>query len=210
MIKNINPQNLLTTPFVAAKEWHLSNTDGDDLIILEDSGSEDTVALEFLDYSSGTAVLNTSCSIALEQQSTDLAQFQEGISGSGTFYPETEPTNKDGTYKRLVHSQIKTTFYNNYQNPLEIWGLENIDFPLGRTFRDISDVVRIFTIPRDIFGEKLVGKTIQLTDNSLDDNVEIVDDGNQNLIAKTNLFSKVQEVRKLGNNISSGSTTSCS
>jgi len=204
MIKHINHQNFQTTPFVAAKHWRLFNVDSDDLVLLEDTGSEDTVALEFTDYfvsGSGTcsSSVNTLCSIALEQQESDRAIYQEGATGSGAFFPDSEPTNRDGTFKRLIHAQTKAAFYNKFQNPTQIFGVEYIDFPLGQTFRDISDSIRIFTIPQNIFGERLIENTVHLADNSLDDNVEITDDGYQNLIAKANLFSKVQEVRSFGN-----------
>jgi len=207
MIKHINHQNFLTTPFVAAKNWRLFNVDSDDLVILEPTGSTDTVALEFVDYSTNNPFVNTECSIALEQQGNDRIVYQEGATGSGAFFPDSEPTNQDGTYKRLIHSEIKSTFYNKFNNPTQIFGMEYIDFPLGKTFRDLSDLVRIFTVPRDIFGERITENTVHLTDNSLDDNVEINDDGYQNLIAKANLFSKVQEVRSFGNIIMSGTSS---
>lgn len=207
MIKTINHQNFLTTPFVAYKAWHLFNDDSDDLVLTETTGSEDTIALEFVDYSTGTPFVNTTCSIALEEQDDDRLEYQEGITGSGTFFPETEPINEDGTFKRLVHSQIQATFYNTYHNPLEIFGIENIDFPLGGTFRDLSDFTRVFTIPRDIFGEKILPNSVQMMDNSLDDNVSIFDDGNQNIMAGFNLFSKIQEVRHFGNFISMESSS---
>lgn len=207
MIKHINHQNFLTTPFVAAKNWRLFNVDSDDLVILEPNGSTDTVALEFVDYSTDEPFVNTECSIALEQQGNDRIVYQEGATGSGAFYPDSEPTNQDGTYKRLIHSEIKSTFYNKFNNPTQIFGMEYIDFPLGKTFRDLSDLVRIFTVPRDIFGERITENTVRLTDNSLDDNIEISDDGYQNLIARENLFSKVQEVRSFGNIIMSGTSS---
>jgi len=208
MIKNINHQNFLTTPFVAYKSWQLYNNNSDELVILEPTSSEDTVALEFLDYSSGTgSFVNTECSIALEQQSEDLAKFQEGKTGSGIFYPEIEEQNADGTFKRLIYSQIKSAFYNSYKNPIQIFGVENIDFPLSQTFRDLSSQIRIFTIPRQVFGEKLIENSVQLNDTSLDDNIKIKDDGYQNLIAHSNIFSKIQEIRNFGNNIFFGTSS---
>ena len=212
MIKTINQQNLLTTPFVAAKNWNLFNSENDDLVLLESTSSDDslcdTLALDFIDYSiTGSPFVNSTCSIALEQQSNDLIIYQEGQTGSGHFLPNSEPTNRDGSYKRLVHNQIETTFYNNYGNPLKIWGAEFIDFPLGQTFRNISDFIRVFTIPQDVFGERVLENTITFQDNTLDDNVTIFDDGFQNLIAGTNLFSKVQEVRSFGNIIEQGTSS---
>lgn len=205
MIKQINSQNFLTSPFVTQKTWELSNTNNDDLILLESGSQEYTLALEFVDYSSGTGVLNTSCSIALENQSDDLAVYQQGYSGSGTFNTETEPINNDGTYQRSIYSLINAAFYNNYKDPFKIFGVENIDFPLSNTYRNISDYIRVFNIPQTIFGERIIPNSLVFEDETLDDNVKIIDDGNQNLIAFPNLFSQVQEVRAFGNNILSGS-----
>lgn len=205
MIKHINHQNFLTTPFVAAKYWHLYNRDPDDLVILEPTGSEDTIALEYTDYSTDDPFVNTECSIALEQQGSDRINYQEAISGSGKFYPDREATNNDGTFKRLVYTQTKATFYNKYNDPTKIFGIEFIDFPLGQTFRDLSDIARLFNVPQALFGERIVENTLQLNDTSLHDNVEIRDDGHQNLVARNNLFSKVQEIRAFENIIISGS-----
>ena len=219
MIKHINHQNILTTPFVAAKTWELNNRDPDDLVLLETySASVSTynppemfVAYEYVDYYSGsTPTLNRTCNIALEQQERDWVIYQEGITGSGYFSPEEEPTNPDGTYKRLIHAQTDQAFYNTYKNPLKIFGIEYIDFPLGRTERQITDAIRIFNIPQRIWGDSIIPRSVILFDNLLDDNVDIHDDGYQNLIAGTNLFSRIQEVRKFGNLILSGSiTNSC-
>jgi hypothetical protein len=207
MIKHINHQNFLTTPFVAAKSWHLYNRNPDDLVILEPTGSEDTVALEYTDYSTDDPFVNVECSIALEQQSGDRINFQEGVTGSGKFFPSSEPINTDGTFKRLVHAQTKQAFYNKYNDPTKIFGLDFIDFPLGQTFRDLSNVIRLFNVPQGIFGERIIENTVVLNDTSMDDNVEVRDDGYQNLVASSNLFSKVQEVRSLGNIIMDGTAS---
>lgn len=200
MIKQINKQNVLTTPFVTIKEWELYNIQNEDSVLIEPYISsvqiDDTlVALDFIDYNNGNPLLNRDCNIALEQQETDMAIYQEGINKTGIFYPDNEPKNNDGTYKRLVYSQINSAFYNKYKNPVQIFGIDYIDFQLSNTIRYIADEFRMFTIPQNIFGERIVPNSVYLYDNSLDDNIEIKDDGFQNLIAGKNLFSKIQEVR---------------
>ena len=206
MIKHINHQNLLTTPFVAVKQWELFNIQNDDVVLIEppDSSPEYPVALEYLDYNSGTPIINRDCDIALEQQESDILNYQEGITGSGIFYPDTEEKNTDGTYKRMVHTQTKLSFYNQYRDPTKMFGMEFIDFPLGKTNRELSDVFRLFSIPRHFFGDRLVEGSVRFYDTSLDDTVEITDDGYQNLLAGTNLFSKIQEVRHFENDILQG------
>jgi hypothetical protein len=196
MIKHINPQNFLTTPFAAVKQWELFNTDNPDVILIEPPGAEPeiAIALDYIDYT-GNPILNRECDLALEQQETDLAIYQEGISGSGFFDPSIDLQNPDGTFKRLVYDQTQRSFYNQYQNPLKIFGMDNVDFPLSKTLRNLGNQFLLFTIPQIIMGDKLVPGTIQMYDTSLDDNITITDDGYGNLLAGNNIFSSVQEVR---------------
>jgi hypothetical protein len=213
MIKHINHQNVSTTPFVAAKSRALSNIQNADTVILEPSGYPDgtNVSLDYIDYNSGDPIINRECDIALEQQDLDSLGYEEGITGSAKFNPDTDPQNTDGTYKSLVHRTIKNAFYNDYRNPTEIFGIEHIDFPLSKTLRNLSDKFRMFSIPQLVFGDKIKPQSVQFYDNLLDDNVVITDDGYQNLVAGTNLFSKVQEVRFYpsgGNYVITGSVTS--
>lgn len=223
MIKTINHQNFLTTPFVAVKQWNLYNVQNDDLVLIDQSSSlyletypggseqEIPVAMEYIDYNGSYPYLNRECNIALDQQTEDLVYYREGEKRTGTFWPNSEPKNIDGTYKRLVYSQVKEAFYNSYQNPVQIFGIENIDFQLGKTERFLSEFFRQFNIPQSTFGDRIKEGTVRFYDNSLDDNVEIKDDSHGNLIAGNNLFSKIQEVRWFGNQFESGSVAiSCS
>ena len=211
MIKNISRHSISTTPFVAVKAWELFNVQNDDLVLLEEFSASVNilgtfVAQDYIDYS-GNPIINRECNIALEQQEDDLAVYEEGNSGSGIFYPDTEDTNPRGSYKRLIHDQMKLSFYNNYRNPLQILGMENIDFPLSQTNRYLANHFLMFSIPRKVMGDRLLEGSIQMYDTNLDDNVEIVDDSYGNLIAGDNLFSKVQEVRHLGNILFEGTSS---
>jgi hypothetical protein len=136
-----------------------------------------------------------------------MVSYQEGLSGSGHFYPSSEPINNDGTYKRLVYSQINAMFYNNYNNPLQLLGVENIDLNLGGTYRALQDRLRVFTVPRIVFGERVIEGSMQLNDTIMDDNVTITDDGNQNLVAGNYLFSKIQTLGLVPNNILPGTSS---
>ena len=210
MIKHINHQNVSTTPFVADKARVLSNIQNSDTVILETSVYTDgtNVSLDYVDFNGGNPVINRECDIALEQQDLDSIGYEEGTIGYDQFDPSTNPQNTDGTYKSLVHRMVKNSFYNTYQNPTKIFGVEHIDFQLSKTLRNLSDHFRMFNIPQMFFGDKIQPRSVQFYDNLLDDNVVIFDDGCQNLIAGYNLFSKVQEVRSLGNYILQG-TSSC-
>ena len=212
MTKQINRQNFLTTPFVAIKQWELDNVNNEDLILLEPSASgvpilDTSLALEYIDYNTVTPSLNRNCNISPEQQPYDLATYEQGISGSGLFNPNSETKNNTGTYKRLVYNQIGRSFYNNYKNPLQIMGMDNIDFPLSETNRNLTNQFLLFTIPQKIMGDGLVNGSIIMYDTEMDDNVNIYDDSNGNLIVGNNLFSKIQEVRPLGNIINVGTSS---
>lgn len=213
MIKQLKKSDVSLAPFDATKAWELFNIDNPDGILLEPlSGSvplPDTyLTLDYIDYDVGPSpIWSDLCNIALEQQYADQAIFEEGISGSQEFFDPDGPQNQTGTYKILLYNQIANAFYNNYRNPTQIFGMENIDFPLSQTNRYLADDFRMFTIPRRLFGDKLVEGSIRFYDTAFDDNVNIYDDRVGNLIASQNLFSKVQEVRTLGNIVVTGDAT---
>jgi hypothetical protein len=211
MIKQISKHNILVSPFTAVKAWELDNVLNQDVVLLEEFSSSvlipDTeVALDYVDYTTLPLSINSNCNIALEQQDADGADYEEGISGSGLFNIESEERNMDGTYKRLIYDQTYRAFYNQYRNPTQIFGLDNIDFSLSNTNRVLSNEFLMFNIPRKIMGDKLVAGTIKMNDTTLDDNIEIYDDSYGNLIVGSNLFSKIQEVRSLSNSYFSGSS----
>lgn len=210
MLKPLHKNDTQITPFVATKDWELSNLINEDLILMEHSGvAGNPVALEYVEYDLTTPVLNISCSIALENQPNDKVLFRDGQKGTGIFYPDTEPANTDGTFKRLVYTQIKDIFYNNYRDPTKIWGIEQIDFDKSQTKRFISDQFKMFIIPTVVYGEKIIENTVILYDNTTDNNVIVTDDGNTNLFAGTNLFSHQQELGDFSNIFITGSNIGC-
>ena len=198
MIKLLKQYQVQVTPFAATKDWNLNNSDNDNLLLFESTGSEDglPIALEFLDYGDGSGypVENALCDIALEQQTNDLATSQTGLNVKGIVNVDTEPLNDDGTYKRSIYHQVKTMFYNSYLDPSKIWGIENIDFTLSQTQRNLSDQFRLIDVPRSVYGDKIVPKSVRVYDNTLDNVYLIQDDGNGNLFAGKNLFSHQQEL----------------
>lgn len=214
MIKNIKKFQIKLTPFDATKEWNMSTTNNQDVLLIESTSSVDetAVGLEFIDYGGLTNTSsfdNSECDIALEQQPDDLLNDKLGLNVSGLFYPQLDPVNEDGTYKRVIFSQVRTMFYNQFHDPTKTWGMNNIDFDLSKTKRKISDEIRLFDVPQSIYGDQIIPNTITLTDDSLDDVFSIVDDGNGNLIAGNNLFSHKQEVGKFINSFLNGADSTC-
>ena len=200
MIKQLQKSDVQNTPFIANTSWNLLNTNTEDVIILDGGSGDDTLALDFVDYSTDTpeGLLNNGCSISLEQQENNTVVYEEGISGSG-FFSTNDSKNPTGTYKRLVYQWILKSFYNSYHNPLNIFGIETWDFHTSGTQRYLSDEFRIFRIPQNQLGEKMAPGSVVFEDDTLDDIYIITDDGNCNLIASPNLFSRIQEVRHIEN-----------
>jgi len=207
MLKTLHKDDTTVTPYVATKDWQLSNVDNID-VILSEAGNP--IEYEHILFEPSEASPdNSGCEIAKEDQSSDLALYREGLKVSGIFYPDLDPLNTDGTYKRMVYTQVKTTFYNNYRDPTKMWGLEKIDFDSSNTKKFLADYVKILNIPTDIMGEKIIEGTVEIVDNSIDDIHLITDDGQNNLIAGPNLFSKRQEIGDFENIFSSGSNHFC-
>ena len=110
MLKTLTKFDTTTTPYIATKNWNLSNISNNDLVLAESGNS---VAVESVKYHYTYIETSSFCSLAKEDQSNDLAQYREGIKISGLFYPDQDIQNIDGTYKRVIYNQIKTMFYNN-------------------------------------------------------------------------------------------------
>lgn len=207
MLKELKRYQLQLTPFQAAKDWALNNTENEDLLLFESTGSDDgePIDLEYIDFGNGsnTPYTSSECEIALEQQDADKAHYREGKALTGPFFPETDPVNVDGTYQRSVYSQVRTSFYNTYRDPTKLFGMENVDFELGKTKRRLAAKLRMFDIPRNVFGDKIVPNTVIIYDTSLDNDYTIEDDGYGNLTARRNLFSKQQEIGEFVNDFDS-------
>jgi len=206
MLKSLHKNDTQTIPYIATKNWELSNVANEDLILMEHTGSAGPpVAIEYLDYRISHPIVSyAGCSIAKEQQELDKIIPRSGVKTTGIFYPESDSTNPDGTYQRVIYSQIATSFYNRYRNPTKIWGLEEIDFEKSQTKRFIADRFKLFDIPQIVFGEKVLENTVVLYDTTTDNNYTIIDDGHCNLFAGTNLFSRQQEIRHFPNEFALG------
>jgi hypothetical protein len=210
MIKNLKSYHIISTPFDTSKEWVASNVDNSELLLTETESPEEAFALEFVDYGSGYPYQNSSCDIALENQDADIATVREGQKVTGIFYPEQDPANYDGTYKRSIYAQVKSMFYNDYRDITKVWGAENIDFEKSDTKKYPAELFRIIDIPFRAFGEKILEDSVQIYDNSINDDYVIVDDGRGNLVASSNLFSKVQKIGTFDIDFQTGISNDCS
>jgi hypothetical protein len=209
MIKALKKSSIVLTPFIAQREWSLSNVINEDVVLTE---AGEGVTMEFADYGNGSGfpVINTDCLIALEQQEGDRLTVREGQKRTGIFYPDSEPTNQDGTFKRVVYSQIKSTFYNKSLDPTKTFGLEHIDIPSSRTQKFLLNSLYVVDVPTRIMGEKIQPETVRMIDVNSDDEATISDDGHNNLYASRDIFWKKQEVGDFNNEFATGSFNNCS
>lgn len=214
MIKLIKKFQIKLTPFDATKEWVMNTNNNQDLLLFDTGSYQDLevpIASEFIDYGNinDSPQDNFECDISLEQQPDDLINTRIGLKTIGLFYPDTDPLNIDNTYKRIVYSQIKSMFYNQYKNVAKTWGIENIDFNLGKTERKLSDEFRLFDIPQSIYGDRIIPGSVVMHDFFPDTNLKITDDSYGNLVAGSNLFSKQQEIGEHQNAFMFGSDSTC-
>ena len=201
MIKSLNRDDVQVTPFVAKKLWNPTNIEATDLILWMSGSLSGSISHIYIDYGDGTTspVTKSVCNLALQQQEDNFVQYHRGLNITGTFFPvgnqyynsTSNPVNIDGTYMRMVYNTNKQLFYNTYDNPIQLWGVEN--FNLQSTYRILTDVMDVFTIPKSYFGEKISPYSVKIIDDQYDFNYIIVDDGNGNLILTGSYFSTFQE-----------------
>ena len=201
MIKSLNKGDIQVTPFVAEKEWNVQNIDDLDLILWVSGSEYGGISHTYIDYGDGTSspITNSYCNLALEQQYSFI-QYQRGLNITGAFFPVgnsyyttgSNPVNADGTYMRSIYNMHKNSFYNTYNNPTQLFGIESLD--VRGEHRILTDVIDVFTIPKEKFGSKIIPKSIQLVDNLEDGNYIINDDGKTNLILSGSYFSTFQEI----------------
>ena len=103
--------------------------------------------------------------------------IQDGVSGSGTFYPASEPTNSDGSYTRLVWSSINHIYYAsaNTENQANNFYLNIFDKnKIQYVSRSIDDSIRVLNIPTRVYGEQIKPGSIKIVSGTgeiyLDDN----------------------------------------
>lgn len=203
MIKSLNRDDVQVTPFIAAKTWNLQNIDNEDLILWISGSQSGSLSHIYIDYGDGLSAptTNSYCDLALQQQEDQLTiKYQRGISGSGTYFPvnssyydaASQPVNPDGTFMSVVYRVNRQLFYNTYDNPTQLWGLENIN--LNSNDRLLTDAMDVFTLSKNQFGEKIVPYSIIIQDNLGDIDYTIIDDGNTNLILDGIYFSTFQRV----------------
>lgn len=108
---------------------------------------------------------------------------QDGVSGSGIFITGSEPTNPDGSYKRLIWSSIQHLYYptRSLQQPLHprAYSRNFIDIDkIDLVTRSLNDTgIRVVNIPVKMFGEEIKPNSFLLESSS----IKIIDDGNYNL-----------------------------
>ena len=90
-----------------------------------------------------------------------------GTFQSGVFNPSdplegnanTEATNNDGSYKKLVFDSVAHLYYDGADNP---WDVFDNDTP-HKTIREIHGDVQIISIPNRIIGEKIKPGSVKIT-----------------------------------------------
>ncbi len=204
MIKNLQHNDIGLTPFIATTTWNPQNVRNSNLILWSSGSLSGSISMTYLDYGDGstaTSSINSSCSLALSPQSGSILAYQRGLNISGTFFPTSSiyynsasnPLNLDYSYMRLVYTMHKNLFYNSYNNPSQIYGLENIN--LQASTRLLTNVMDIFTLKQTQFGEKILPNSVRIVDTFGDEPYILIDDGNTHLKLSGSYFINYQKIQ---------------
>tara|TARA_B100001093_G_scaffold215047_1_gene206347 strand:+ start:25076 stop:34474 length:9399 start_codon:yes stop_codon:yes gene_type:complete len=215
VIKVLKLSNKSVTRFKTNKKWNYSTLDSGSNIVLEQG---DNIPL----FSSSINKLSTEQNNSEFKLNLRVGKKVTGTffsKDSKYFNAEKEPLNYDGSYQRVVYNSIKHLFYNDYgtvgdiendsyyKNPINIFGSETgiyspqnfssktLEVDKRSERRVMSDEVTVLEIPANVFGEKIKPGTLKIIDHSSEfESIEIVDDGNTNLIVGTNSFNNISEL----------------
>ncbi|MHA2406990.1 MAG: hypothetical protein ACXACA_01285, partial [Candidatus Ranarchaeia archaeon] len=195
MIKNLRRSDITVRPFNTFKSWQFGNINPEDVILTEDGCP---VFTSYLTASSPLLCADpefSSSAISPEQQQVQQDfKIVDGVRIDGHFYDtgsaeytsSTNPLNRDGSYQRLIFNSIESSFYNDFDNPEYLFGVETIDFnSRGRKkeVRKIQNKVRVGQISTKTYGHKIQPNTVRIKDQSNpDETYFLVDDGYTNLV----------------------------
>ena len=114
-----------------------------------------------------------------------------GTTGSGLFDPDTDETNIDGSYKRLVYKSIKSQFYTNPATSSILTEVGKRRSYASTNERVIQNDIAVISIPQSKYGNGIKVGSVVLRDDSInrtytDDNFSNLIDSGSNI--KGNIF----------------------
>jgi len=133
-------------------------------------------------------------------------EVNKGLELSSSFYPSSsiyyspinEPVNSSGKYARNVYSTTDAMFYRYANEPIKLFGVEQYtaDPVTGKKeVREIHGKVIAASLKHNVWGEKIVPNTVNMTDDSnIHQTLYIYDDGYTNLYVTGSHFPSVQQI----------------
>jgi len=146
-------------------------------------------------YKDFTLTHNQSASghVVLKANGSSTFNFNTGSAASQSFGTWDGTKFSLGTYYDIPNWQsINKLYYKNWEKPFEVFGGNNNKIQK----RELHNTARIFTIPQELFGEKIKPGSIELEDTSNGKTFIIKDDGEGNLY--DNAFSASYAAYKSG------------
>lgn len=149
--------------------------------------------MDFYSTINVSPVLNEEFNLLLEEDDGKFIKVETGIKVEKyvRFNPISESRNSSGTYKRLIYDQIKNSYYNDVKDPTKILGLENIDTFLDGGNRPIGSQIKVATIPQSYYGDSIQKGTLRIHDQSQEQSMTLVDDGNGNVVTSGSVFEDI-------------------
>lgn len=148
---------------------------------------------DFYTTTSVDSVRNDDFNLTLEEDDDRFVKVESGIKIEKyiRFLPVSESKNVNGTYKRLIYDQIKNSYYSDTKDPTKLLGLENIDLFLDKSNRSIGNQIKVATLPQAYYGDAIQKGTVRVRDESQEQSITFVDDGDGNMITSGSVFGKI-------------------
>jgi hypothetical protein len=176
MIKQFSSGDTVVRPFKTFKHWEIQSVD-----------------MNGVDQYGRSTYFSSSCEVNIGKNISSIFY----PTGSSYYNSSVEPVNPSGKYYRNVFNLTDSMFYRYSNNPMEKFGIEYIDSdPVtgNKEVRNIGDRIVTCRIKENLWGEKIVPNSIDITDNSnVNETYRILDDGATNLFVSGSLF--IRDIR---------------
>jgi hypothetical protein len=177
MIKQFSAGDITTRPFKTFKHWNVQSVDANG----QDQFGRSTYLANVGEVNKGTKI--------------DGPFFE---TGSPKYVALNEPVTPNGKYERVIYSLTDAMFYRNPTSPIEMFGVEDSErdpTTSKKGIRKINDQLVSLRLAKNYWGERILPRSIEITDNSNPHaTYEIYDDGATNLYISGSHFGEQTKI----------------
>lgn len=146
---------------------------------------------DFYGYSSVNSSSVEDFNLVLLDSQNNFAKIEEGVKVEKylPFIPESSSKNPNGSYKRLIYDQLDNLYFS---KTFDAMGLsDSNDYFSSKCYRYVGQSLKCVTIPKKYLGDSIKQGSVLIKDSSFEDFVDIIDDGDGNLVTSGSVFESV-------------------